>query len=130
LQNPEKEKTVKTTDFIKLTKTPRAFIALVCLLAFHSATAKSSPPSAPPPEKAQELILSLPADQSIENGKTGLLANTWQTQNTPETLPLIVGGRKKAPLNVDCGMDLYKNTGPDISLTSRLTGNCDLKYHY
>lgn len=122
---------MKSTDFLKLINPPRTIIGLVCLLAFHSATAKPSPPSAPPaPEKIPELILTLPADESIETGNPSSQANTWQTQNTPETLPLIVGGRKKAPLNVDCGMDLYKNTGPDISLTSRLTGACDLKYHY
>ena len=119
---------MKTADFITLKKL-RSACAIACLLVFHSVAAKSD---APPPEtfnESSELILTLP-DNEIKGDEPVWSAHSFQIQNGGDGSQIMAGGKKKTPLDVNCGMDVYQNTAPDVPLGNRLTGECDLKYHY
>ncbi|QWF69495.1 hypothetical protein KEF85_08875 [Methylomonas paludis] len=116
-------------------KPSRTTVAVVFMLVFHAAGAKSAPPKPAPVNQvevqapalqAAPLILSLP-DTEIKTTDSIL---DMHSQQAGDNLQLLAGNRKKAPVNLDCGMDLYQNSAPDVSLGSRLTGVCDLKYHY
>ena len=123
---------MKTADFFILNKyTVRIAFALGCLLACEIATAKREvvvqAETAPPPAPA--LILNLPTDEALKTEAPAWAIGSLNPTDANDGNQLVAGRKKKAPL-VDCGMDMYQNTGPDISLTSRLTGECDLKLHY
>jgi len=121
---------VNTADFLtKLLKASRTVIAMACMAVFHSVAAYSDAPSPETFNKSAKLILNLP-DEIIKTDNSTGSQYSFQTQNLGEAKQLIAGAKKNTPLNVDCGMDVYQNTGPDISLSSRLTGECDLKYKY
>ncbi|WP_347987018.1 hypothetical protein [Methylomonas sp. AM2-LC] len=110
----------------------RITCVLMCLLGFHAAEAKSEAPKANQSIKRPDLVLDLQADNLLlDSNMTGnnLVINT-NIDNATDNQQLIVANKKKQPLNLGCGMDVYQNTGPDISISSRLTGECDLKYHY
>ena len=108
---------------------------MVCLLTFHAVAAKSEATSPESFNKSSNLILDLPTDEFLSpverNGNTAIIPNPQSfSQKRQENQQIIASDKKKTPLNVDCGMDLYQNTAPEVSMTSRLTGECDFKYHY
>lgn len=130
-QTPGGGKTMNDSVLFNFNIRSRMTAGLICLLAFQSIPAKSNPPSTKTqPEQPRELILSLPSQDAPVGGKPTWSENLRPLQNADDTNPIIAGGKKKPAVNVDCGMDVYQNSGPDISLTSRLTGECDLKYRY
>ncbi len=120
-----------TADISILFKfTARIAIALCCLLACQIASAKRQViVQAETVQKSPELNLNLPADDAIKTEEPAWAIGSLKPSDANDGNQLVAGRKKKAPL-VDCGMDVYHNTGPDISLTSRLTGECDLKLHY
>jgi len=122
---------VNTADFLILYKyTARIAITLICILASPIATAKREVVvQAQTLQKSPELILNLPADDAVKTEQPAWAIGSLNPTDANDGNQLVAGSKKKAPL-VDCGMDMYQNTGPDISLTSRLTGECDLKLHY
>ena len=122
---------MKTTDIsISFKYSARIAIALGCLLACQITAAKRQVVvQAETIQKPPELILNLPADEAIKTEVPAWTMGSLNPTDASDGNQLVAGRKKKAPL-VDCGMDMYQNTGPDISLTSRLTGECDLKLHY
>ena len=121
---------MKTTDCsYKKSTSSRLILSLLCLLVFHAANAKSDSTASAATGKSKELILSLP-NTELKGNDSPWSAQPLLGASTDTGKQLIAGGRKKTPLAVDCGMDVYQNSGPDVSLTSRLTGECDFKYHY
>jgi hypothetical protein len=76
------------------------------------------------------LNLNLP-DTGIKPAET----NNWSEHATAidssnNPLQLMAGNKKQTPVKMDCGMDVLPTSNPDVALTSRLTGECDFKYHY
>ena len=122
---------MKTADISNLYKyTAHIAIALGCLVACEIANAKREVVvQAETVQKSPELNLNLPADDAIKTEEPAWAIGSLKPIDANDANQLVAGRKKKAPL-VDCGMDMYQNTGPDISLTSRLTGECDLKLHY
>ena len=122
---------MKTADFFNSLKyTSRIAIALGCLLACQLATAKRQVVvQAETVQKSPELNLNLPTDDNLKTAEPAWTLGSLKPSDANDGNQLVAGRKKKAPL-VDCGMDMYQNTGPDISFTSRLTGECDLKLHY
>ena len=122
---------MKSADFFILYKySVRFAIALGCLLACEIAAAKRAVVvQVETIKKSPELILNLPAEQVPNIEEPAWSIHTLKPTDGNDGNQLVAAKKKKAPL-VDCGMDVYQNTGPDISLTSRLTGECDLKLHY
>jgi len=123
---------VKSNDFgFFQLRIARILVVISVFFTFsHAAEAKSDankPVSSL--AQSQQLILSLPEDE-IKSENSGWTLNSDQKAISAENQQFVAGGKKKRPLNLDCGMDVYQNTGPDISITSRLTGECDVKYHY
>jgi len=116
--------------FNLLFKPYRITCMLLCLLGFHAAEAKSEAPKANNSAKAPDLVLDLPANGLLLDATKTSNSLSINNNNSTDNQQLIVSGKKNQPLNLGCGMDMYQNIGPDISLTSRLTGECDLKYHY
>jgi len=122
---------VKTADFFNSHRhTTLAVFSIGCLMVCQTGLAKREVTvTAEPIQKTPDLILNLPADVAIKSEQP-----TWALRSVSPTdindSNQLVANRKKKPPLVDCGMDVYRNTGPDISLTSRLTGECDVKLHY
>jgi hypothetical protein len=124
---------MKTTEFFNINKyTVRIALALCGLLAYQNVMAKrqvvvqAEPAKTPPPA----LILNLPAENAMNNEEPAWAKpSLTPSLNSNDANQLVAERKKKAPI-VNCGMDMYQNTGPDIPLTSRLTGECDLKLHY
>ncbi|MGD0960759.1 MAG: hypothetical protein ABSB19_13215 [Methylomonas sp.] len=108
---------------------------ILCLFAFHAAEAKSETPTDKTLTIGVNLILDLPADELFlkpaDHG--GLLQNSENVagKQTLDKGQIIATTTKKSkPLNLGCGMDVYQNLSPDITFSNRLSGQCDLKYHY
>lgn len=127
---------MKAADlFFLLVKPFRTTIALVCLLTFHAVAAKSEAPVSKSATKTKppiNLILDLPDNfVSSKDYNPQILPNTpYFGQKNNDNQQLIAGDKKKRSLNVDCGMDMYQNSAPEVPMSSRLTGECDFKYHY
>lgn len=119
---------MKATDLLNK-KLSKASLIAVCVMVFHVAVAKSDAISPETFNKSHGLILNLPAED-IKTEDSSWSTHSLAVMPKSRDNNIIASGSKKTPLNVDCGMDVYQNTGPDISLTSRLTGECDFKYHY
>lgn len=123
-----------TADFLAcLIKPYKTALVLACLLVFHPVEAKPNPPvvsktvvPAPAPPK---LILSLP-EKTLEADNQKSFTESRDSNSLNGTKQIVIGGRKKSPLDVDCGVDVYKGAAPDTPLSRQLTGECDFKYHY
>lgn len=113
----------------RLIKTIKPSVAVLCLIAFHAAAAKSDSAAPDQPAKAlpsQPLILTLPNQIPLDS------PNQWQTRaaSNPEEQQLIAEGRKSKSVDLNCGMNMVQNAAPEVSLTGRVGGECDVKYHY
>ena len=119
---------MNTYNIINLLIRPtRLSVMIICLMVFHSVSAKSAPPKPKQNTTSQPaLILTLP-EQIPSSGINGL---TNSASNAGIENQIIAEHHKKAPVDLDCDMNLLQNTSPDVSLTGRLSGECDVKYHY
>ncbi len=100
-------------------------IAIAGCLVFYSVTTFAD---APPPEtfnKSSELILTL-SDQWLQPEKQ----SAFKTPKGSDTNQIVADKIKKTPVKMDCGMDVTPYAYTDNSITSRLSGECDLKYNY
>jgi len=118
-----------TGFYYALFKSSSIPLALISLLASPPVWAGSITVSPETFNKSRGLILSLPDKELKIDTPTGT-PDPLNSQTNHDTPQLLADTHKKKPLNLDCGMDLYPNTAADLSLTSRLTGTCDVKYHY
>lgn len=117
---------MKSADFSNMfLNTSKTTIAVASLLVFYSLSASADAPSPETFNQPSELVLTL-SDHWLQADKQASL----KTQNTSDADRVIADKLKKAPVKVDCGMDVNQNTGLDNSLGSRLTGECDLHYNY
>lgn len=117
---------MNTADFFTPNFISGCLIAMASLLSLPAVMAQ---PNAKKPNdliKPPELILNLP-DSRLQTDDASW---TQPSQHSADSKQIIVGSRRKAPLNLDCGVDVYPTVNPDISLSSRLTGECDFKYRY
>ena len=113
---------------IKCNKFLRIFFTLFCLLILYASPAKSAGPTPDSSQQRASLILKLPQDE-IKTDNAGGAGNGLVLQQA-DANQMALTGKRKTPLNVDCGMDIFPANNPDISLSSRLTGECDVKYHF
>jgi hypothetical protein len=120
---------MKLTDFFNVMRLPAmAVCGLVCfLITYQVAAAKSTVTVTNAPPKSEPLILDLPANELLTDSSTVIQQMPKDAINDQA---LITATHKKRPVGMDCGVDVYQDTRADIALTSRLTGVCDLKYHY
>ena len=129
---------MRTTEMLKFfIKPSRSTLAVVFLLVFHAASAKSAPPkmvkvSPPPPLPVPALNLTLP-DTDLKQTTTDGLLSLQRPLLSPapaDNLQLLAEHHKKPPVDMGCEMGLAQTLAPEVSLSSRLGGVCDLKYHY
>lgn len=117
---------MKTADFLnRFLNATRATIAITGLLVFYSITTNADAPSPETFNKSSELVLTL-SDQLLQSDKQSAL-NMPKGSDTNKT---ITDKTPKTPVKMDCGMDVNQNISIDNSLSSRLTGECDLHYSY
>jgi hypothetical protein len=139
---------MNATDFFNiLNKAIIGAVALPGLLICQAAVAKSTAHRPPASAPALDIIINgLPG-----NSKTTALptlnlslpddvgkpapSGTWPPLSAPAAKAdinqqILAGAKKQPPVKMDCGMDVLQTSNPDVSLTSRLSGECDLKYHY
>jgi len=116
---------VNTADFFTPNFVSGCLIVMASLLSLPAVMAQPSAKKTNDLIKPPELILSLP-DSKLQTDDS-----SWtQPSQRADSKQIIVGSRRKAPLNLDCGVDVYQYANPDVSLSSRLTGECDFKYRY
>jgi hypothetical protein len=119
-------------DFLIITNKASNFASRVIYCSMLLALpfiAHAAPPETDKLSQSSELILSLP-DRAISSNDQNWLNTSLHPDDIGNSKQLIANNKKKLPVNLDCGMDLYQNTTPDTPLSSRLTGECDFKYHY
>ncbi|MDD4915713.1 MAG: hypothetical protein PHW13_11835 [Methylococcales bacterium] len=125
---------MNTADFLKnLLKPFNSTLILVCLLISQAVAANSAPrASAPVPVAMHALDLSLPDNTGVKpvGADNGSQHQARRAEKSDNVLQIIAGSKKQEPLNMDCGMNVMQTSNPDVALTSRLTGECDFKYHY
>lgn len=114
---------MKTVDLF-LTS-PITTMAIAGLLFCFSIMANAEAPSPETFNKSSELVLSL-SDHWLQPDKQ----TSFKTQNGGDSSHVIADKTQKKPINVDCGVDVNPYANNDNSLSSRLTGECDLHYRY
>ncbi len=100
-------------------------MAIAGWLALYSVTAYADAPSPETFNNPSELVLTL-SDQWLQPEKQ----STFKAPMGREANQIIADKIKKNPVKMDCGMDVNQYAYADNSITSRLSGECDLKYNY
>lgn len=114
---------MKTSDLFLIS--PKTTIAAAGLLMVFSLTTRADAPSPETFTKSSELVLTLSDDWLQADKQT-----SFKTQNSSNTNTIITNKAHEKPVKVDCGMDVNQFAGNDNSLSSRLTGECELHYNY
>ena len=104
---------------------PITTMTIAGLLLSFSVAANAEAPSPEAFNKSSELVLTL-SDHWLQPDKQ----TPFKMQSNGDTNNIIAGRQPKKPVNVDCGVDVNQYTSIDNSLSSRLTGECDLHYRY
>lgn len=80
------------------------------------------------PVQNKSLILDLPStDLIIADQPVFGIVNQSQNEDSPL---FIASGKKQTPINVNCNMNVFQTSAPEIPLASKLTGECGFKYRY
>lgn len=105
------------------------FIMLTCAQFWQQAMAKSDAATPQLPSPAIVLDLAVPEPNlKTTPVETSTFTNPKAENSTSQQL--IAQGKKKSAMNLDCGMDVYQTMIDTVSLGSRVTGECDVKYRY
>lgn len=120
---------MKACDFSFL-KHPKTISAVLGgLLAFCALNVVADTPHSESFDAPSGLILT-PSDQTLTTDAThgANLILSDSAQGTASLQP--TEKRKSRPVNVGCGVDVNQFASEDNSLSSRLVGECDLKFRY
>jgi hypothetical protein len=80
---------------------------------------------------APSLNLNLPETSGLTTEATQKGQSAISKQVSDNALQILAGTKKpNNAVRMDCGMDVMPTSNPDVSLGSRLTGECDFKYRY